>query len=75
VKIKDKERKQLVDVCCKDCPTYKCYWPRLNPGSFVQGQGYHHFGDVRDKEWICGTRAIRGCPDHPKTSSAEVPRA
>jgi len=65
MKIFDKQLKKDVDVCCKECPKYICYWPRQNPGSFQIGRGYRSFGDSRDKEWICGTRAIHGCPDTP----------
>jgi len=63
MKVKDRVLKREVDVCCKDCSTYKCYWPRLNPGIFTQGRGYRSYGDRRDKEWLCGTREIHGCPD------------
>ncbi len=62
MKIKDKTLKQMVDVSGRDCPNLKCYWPRQNPGSFVQGRGYRSYGDSRDKEWLCGTREAHGCP-------------
>ena len=65
MKIKDKKLKKVVDVANKDCASRKCYWPRMNPGSFQQGRGYRSYGDARDKEWLCGTREIHGCP--PKT--------
>lgn len=65
MKIKDNTLKKETDVAYKTCPSYKCYWPRPNPGIFTQGQGYHHFGDHRDHEWICGTREVRGCPKTP----------
>ena len=58
--IRDKNIKQHVDVQCEDCQTYKCYWPRLNPSIYNQGQGY------RDKMWLCGRRVISGCPDAPE---------
>ena len=64
--VKDKDLGKEVDVSCRECPTYSCYWPRLHPGVFVQGQGYHHLGGALGKEWICGTREIRGCPENPK---------
>jgi hypothetical protein len=32
MKVRDKTLKVFVDVSRKDCPTYSCYWPRLNPG-------------------------------------------
>jgi hypothetical protein len=66
MKIRDKSLKVSVDVQCKECPKYQCYWPRTNPGVFTQGQGYRHYGDSRDKEWLCGTREIHGCPNEPK---------
>jgi hypothetical protein len=70
LKIKDKKLKKLVDVSCQECPTFDCYWPRLNPGSFSQGRGYRSYGDERDREWLCGNRNIRGCPDEPKIREA-----
>ena len=59
MKIRDKNLKKLVDVSSAECPKLKCYWPRLDPGSFVQGVGYRHGSD----DWLCGTREINGCPD------------
>lgn len=71
MKIKDKALKKLVDVACKDCPTYTCYWPRLHPGTFVQGSGYRsRFGDRPETEWICGRREISGCPITPITKTS-----
>lgn len=66
MKIKDKELKVLVDVFCADCQKFTCYWPRQNPGMFTQGQGYRAYGDSRDKEYLCGNREIRGCPNKPE---------
>jgi hypothetical protein len=60
MKVKDKELKVMVDVSSKDCPTLQCYWPRPDPGIFVQGQGYRSRG--RDVGYLCGNREIRGCP-------------
>lgn len=40
MKVRDKKLKKDVDVKCKSCPTYKCYWPRSHPGVFNQGSGY-----------------------------------
>ncbi len=40
MKVKDKAIKKMVDVMCKECPTYQCYWPRPDPGVFTQGVGY-----------------------------------
>jgi len=66
MKVKDKNIGKLVSVCCKNCPNYKCYWPRQNPGSFVTGRGYRSYGDGRDKEYLCGTRNAHGCPENPE---------
>ena len=59
MKIRDKVLKVDVDVLERGCLTYKCYWPRQNPGVFVQGRGYSN----PTKDYLCGTREIRGCPD------------
>ncbi len=58
MKVRDKKLKKNVDVSDKDCPFRACYWPRLDPGSFTQGQGYRH----RSNDWLCGNREIHGCP-------------
>jgi hypothetical protein len=65
--IKDKEIKKNVNVACKECPTYKCYWPRPDPGLFTQGQGYR--AATVDRGYICGTREIRGCPENPENKT------
>ncbi len=62
MKIKDKNLKKMVDVCDKDCASRSCYWPRLDPGAFTQGQGYR----FRSNDWLCGTRESKGCPDEPQ---------
>lgn len=64
MKVKDKELKNLVDVCCKECPSYECYWPRPDPGVFTQGVGYRQRSSG-SKDWLCGNREIRGCPVNP----------
>lgn len=61
--MKIKDGKQTVDVCHNDCPKRRCYWPRPDPGVFTQCQGYKSRSSKPSKEWICGTRAIHGCPD------------
>jgi hypothetical protein len=61
MKIKDKTLGQWIDVCCPDCPSKKCYWPRPDPGVFTQGQGYRQRSHKAG--WLCGTREIHGCPD------------
>lgn len=72
MKIKDHEIGKSVSVSQKECPTFTCYWPRRNPGSFVQGRGYQSYGDARDKEWLCGTREIHGCPDFPQVKQVKT---
>jgi hypothetical protein len=62
MKIKDKELKKMVDVADKDCCKKKCYWPRQDPGTFTQGQGYKY----RSNDYVCGTREINGCPLNPE---------
>ena len=65
MKIRYKENKQMVDVSKgKECLTFECYWPRPDPGVFTQGQGSRTREGKR--EWLCGTREIRGCPITPK---------
>jgi hypothetical protein len=71
MKVKDKILKVIVDVCEKECQNYICYWARQNPGIFSQGMGYRAYGDKRDKEYLCGNREIRGCPDEPKLKESE----
>ena len=63
MKIRDKNIKHLVDVCHKDCPNRECYWPRPDPGVFTPGKGYKSRGPKQSSEYICGTRAIHGCPE------------
>jgi len=62
MKIKDKKFKVFVDVSDEDCPKRKCYWPRNDPGCFVQGVGYRQRSN--SPGWLCGNREIRGCPPH-----------
>lgn len=66
MKVRDKVLKVNVDVFARACMTYKCYWPRQNPGVFVQGRGYNN----PTKDYLCGTREIRGCPDAPERLEA-----
>ena len=63
MKIRDKTLKVIVDVCDKSCPNRPCYWPRTDPGVFTPGKGYKTRGNKPSNEYICGTRAIHGCPD------------
>jgi hypothetical protein len=60
MKVRDPKIKQTVSVSDRRCLQCKCYWPRPDPGSFTQGQGYRSRPGPR--EWICGTREARGCP-------------
>ena len=62
MKIKDKDIKQTVEVAGTDCLIFKCYWPRPDPGQFIQGQGYQT-RNGGNRGWLCGTREARGCPD------------
>lgn len=68
MKVKDKALKMLVDVAEKQCLTYKCYWPRPDPGVFTQGRGYspRPSWERGTREWLCGTREIHGCPLAPQ---------
>ena len=60
MKVRDKSISQTVDVADRRCLQCSCYWPRPDPGSFTQGQGYR----TREgkQEWVCGRREINGCP-------------
>lgn len=57
--VRDKNLKRSVDVLCKECLKYACFWPRPDPGSFTQGVGYRSRGPT---QWLCGTREVNGCP-------------
>jgi hypothetical protein len=59
--VKDKKLKVKVNVAEINCPKFTCYWPRLDPGVFTQGQGYRERSSG-PREWLCGNREIRGCP-------------
>ena len=63
MKVKDKNINEIVDVCDPDCPNRPCYWPRPDPGVFSLGRGYRVRGRQPSSEYICGKRAIHGCPD------------
>lgn len=67
MQIRDGILKKKIEVSRKECPTFECYWPRLDPGSFTQGIGYTH----RSNNWICGRREINGCPLEPKVKPHE----
>lgn len=64
MKVRDRELKKLVDVYCKECVTYQCYWPRPDPGIFIQGVGYRQ-RSAGSIGWLCGTREVHGCPSLP----------
>lgn len=64
MKVRDKKLKHVVDVSGEDCLNMSCYWPRPDPGSFTQGQGYRtRFNAKGGIDWLCGNREIHGCPD------------
>lgn len=66
MKIRDKDLNKDVDVSCKDCCKFKCYWPRPHPGVFNTGSGYSQTAEMFKKYgWICGNREVRGCPINP----------
>jgi hypothetical protein len=56
--VRDTKLDRSVEVRDKLCLKRPCYWPRLDPGRFVQSIGYRGGG----KCWLCGTREIHGCP-------------
>jgi len=60
MKIRDKMLRVKVDVSDGICPKRPCYWPRIDPGVFIQGQGYRT--RTGKQEWLCGTREVNGCP-------------
>lgn len=69
MKIRDKNIKKDVDVKCKDCLNFKCYWPRPDPGIFTPGSGYK--SRTVNAGYICGTREIHGCPEAPKKGNED----
>ena len=62
MKVRDKSLRKDVEVAERECLKRKCYWPRPDPGVFVQGRGYRSRGNG-DREYVCGTRDIHGCPE------------
>jgi hypothetical protein len=71
MKVQDKDLNKFVDVCDRRwiADNRPCYWPRPDPGVFTPGKGYKSRGNntlntlKHSEEYICGTRAIHGCPD------------
>lgn len=59
--VRDRKVGKQVDVADRDCPKRNCYWPRPDPGHFVQGRGYSQRPGC-NRGWLCGTREVRGCP-------------
>ena len=57
MKVHDKNVNQKVDVASPRCLQCSCYWPRSDPGTFTQGQGYRR--REGKPEWLCGTREIK----------------
>lgn len=76
MKIIDRKAGVMVDVADTKCHLRSCYWPRADPGIFVQGQGYRaRPGAERNKAWMCGNREIRGCPNPlPEPGADEAER-
>ena len=70
MKVMDKALKVMVNVSKKNCPTFACYWPRLDPGVFTQGVGYRGSGGKRER--LCGNREIHGCLKEPKKKERRV---
>jgi hypothetical protein len=68
MRIHDTELQADIDVYDRDCPARPCYWPREDPGVFVDGRGYHGGSD----RWLCGTRQIHGCPDDASGGESET---
>lgn len=66
MRLKDKNIGKHVLVLCRECIGFKCYWPRPDPGVFVQGKGYTVRPSNIKQDWVCGTREIQGCPDKEK---------
>ena len=67
MKVKYKRIKVEVDVSERDCLIKSCYWPRPDPGSFTQGQGYRTRLNAKGGiDWLCGNREIHGCPARVK---------
>lgn len=69
MKIRDRKIKETVDLLDKDCLNRKCYWPRLDPGFFIPGQGYRQRSCKVG--WLCGTREVKGCPKNMSNGSAK----
>lgn len=67
MKIRDKRLKKDVEVSDRECLKRSCYWPRPDPGIFVQGQGYRQRSS--SPGWLCGTREIHGCPTDKELST------
>lgn len=63
MKIMDNELKRFVDVSEKECFKRHCYWPRPDPGVFTPGRGYKSRVNIPSTDYLCGHRAIHGCPD------------
>ncbi len=64
MKIRDKNLKKMVDVAEKNCPKFKCYWARPDPGVFTQGVGYRQ--TCKNPVYLCGHRDVHGCPENPQ---------
>lgn len=58
----DKSLKDHVDIVETECLTFDCYWPRQIPGKFIPELELRYYDGHGNKEWICGNRNLRGCP-------------
>jgi len=63
MQVRDEKLKVNVYVCHIKCPYRPCYWARPDPGVFTSGKGYKSRGDRPSNNYICGNRALYGCPD------------
>ena len=67
IKIKDKEngKRIVVDVAHSCCEKYRCFYPHR---WITQSLNYNH--TQVDKNYSCGTRNYRGCPDNKELNAA-----
>ncbi len=63
VKVKIENKVQKVDVCCTDCPYYKCFSPhKYQHRSYNATEGSMTYVD---EHYSCSYRNYHGCPDKP----------
>jgi len=68
--IRDPKLRERVSVRSRECLGLACYWPRVDPGPFLQGRGYRPSEGTG--QWLCGTREARGCPDKVTAKEAKL---